>query len=79
MQMVVWVDFLLRLAHTVYELGEICLLIWRYSAEFPHTMVNVEDRVVGSIPSYKSLPRVGAGPGKTLELVFFMCCLGAVT
>lgn len=56
MQMVVWVDFLLRLAHTVYELGEICLLIWRYSAEFPHTMVNVGDSVVGSIPSYKSLP-----------------------
>lgn len=73
-----WVDFFLKLAHTVYELGGICLLIRRYSTEFPHTMVNVEESAVDSVPSYKSLPLVGAGPGQTLELVFLMCHLRAV-
>lgn len=54
------------------------MLIRRYSTEFPHTMVNVEESAVDSVPSYKSLPLVGAGPGQTLELVFLMCHLRAV-
>lgn len=74
-----WMEFFLKLAHAVYEHGGICLLIRRYSTEFPHIMVDVEESAVGSIPSSKSLPLVGAGPGQTLELVFLLCHLGAVT
>lgn len=72
-------DFFLKLAHAVYELSGICSLIRTYSTEFPHFMVNVEESAVGSIPYSKSLPLVGAGPGQTLELVFLVCLLGAVT